>query len=306
MTIRVIAMNTDHMTRMINRIKGILIILVVMDHNEWFRLLWPKLFEPLTFHVLGFFLLSFTASKKTISLKFIADRVARYLVPFWWTLALSSVCYYSMTKSESSLNEMMLKYLMAALLGSAITVKNASGLYMMWFLPCLFGLTCLLALIDSLNTNLVRLFVWILAILCYFLMPNIVGHWISWIPFGIPVVAYIFIFGLTWRKILNFRIPKYAGPLSLLTFTFCYALLMHTNVHIEIGTLEIYSLRDPLMALLHLISVFTALFTIIWVSNMMNELKWIENIGISSLLIYLIHPFFYFIINSLFGISYLL
>lgn len=79
------------------RIKGILIVVVAADHNDWFRQLAPNLFEPLTFHVLGFFLLAFTFGTKEWSLSYISNRIARYMIPYWWALSATTLAFFLCT-----------------------------------------------------------------------------------------------------------------------------------------------------------------------------------------------------------------
>ena len=65
----------------IDNFKGLLIIIVVMDHNDLMRALAPDLFKPLTFHVLGILALSFILPLKAASLQFFRDRLIRYFSP---------------------------------------------------------------------------------------------------------------------------------------------------------------------------------------------------------------------------------
>jgi hypothetical protein len=289
----------EKLSHITSRLKGILIIFVVIDHNDWFRQLAPQVFGPMTFHVLGFFLLTFSFGDKPLNFQFFANRVARYLVPFWWSLAASSMGFAYLIQVGQNPEVRIENYFLAAIIGSASLVKSSSGLLMLWFLPCLFGLSCLLALSDSCTSQLARMSIWSLAIATHLGLPYLIDTWMSWVPFGLLIGAYIFVLGLIWRKFLRRRWPAYSGPLSLLIFISCYGLLVLNKVHIEIGTLEIRALRDPRLGLLHALSVFSAMLSLVWLAGCINALRWVESIGERSMLIYLLHPIFYLLLSKL-------
>lgn len=287
------------LSRVANRLKGLLILVVVLDHNDWFRQLAPQVFGPLTFHVLGFFLLAFSFSEKSLTLDFIASRMARYLVPFWWALALTSMATSLILKSDISVLMAIENFLVAAVVGSASLTKTSAGLYMLWFLPCLFGLTCLLAGADSWTRQQGPTTVYSLAFAAHLALPYVKGVWMSWIPFGLLIAAYVFFLGLVWRQCLGFRWTAFVGPLALACFMVGYGFLVVNKVHIELGTLELSALQNPGTWALHLLSVFSALLVLVWLADCFKPLGWIERIGEQSMLVYLIHPLSYLALTKL-------
>jgi hypothetical protein len=282
-----------------DRVKGILIVLVAVDHNDWFRQLAPRMFDPLTFHVLGFFLLAFSFGTKPWCGRFVADRLVRYLVPFWWALAAASLAFGLFFRGGSSLVDGVIHFLLAALIGGADLVKASSGLLMLWFLPCLFGLTCLLAFYDSLVTRRARQVGLGLALGAHVLLPVLVQPWMQWLPFGLAVAADVFVLGLIWRQLLQRRLPGYVGPLALIVCIACYGTLVLAKTHIEIGTLEIRAMTNPLILLLHDVTAISAMVTMIWVAENVAVTRWLDGIGKHSLLVYLMHPIFYVMLSML-------
>ena len=282
-----------------DRVKGILIVLVAVDHNDWFRQLAPRMFDPLTFHVLGFFLLAFSFGAKPWCGRFVADRLVRYLVPFWWALAAASLAFGLVFRGGSSLVGGVIHFLLAALVGGADLVKASSGLLMLWFLPCLFGLTCLLAFYDSLVTRRARHVALGLALGAHVLLPVLVLPWMQWLPFGLVVAADVFVLGLIWRQLLQRRLPGYVGPMALVVCIVCYGVLVQAKTHIEIGTLEIRAMGNPWILLLHDVTAFSAMVTMIWVAEHVAVTRWLDGVGKNSLLVYLMHPIFYVILTKL-------
>lgn len=287
-------------SRNADRIKAILIIIVVADHNDWLRNFSPSFFEPLTFHVLGFFLLSFSFSTKTWSSNFALDRIARYLIPFWWVLTASSLAFSFTYKVHGGIADFFLKWVLAALIGNAPFVKSSSGLMMLWFLPCLFGLTCLLAIFDSLKSNSARYLSISLAIVAHLAIPLMSSTSILCVPFGLAIAADIFVLGLIWRKILKLQLPKYWGPIALAFFIATYSTLVWVPVHLEIATLSLAGISNPSILLLQDIAGIAGVLSIVWLTSQPRQIQWLENIGKNSLLIYLFHPFIYVLIGKLF------
>jgi fucose 4-O-acetylase-like acetyltransferase len=290
------------LSRVAHRVKGLLILVVAIDHNDWFRQLAPQVFGPLTFHVIGFFLLAFSFTKNPLSLQFMVDRAARYLLPFWWALALSALAYGFVYKSGLSGQTLLENFLLAASIGSASLVKTSSGLFMLWFLPCLFGLTCLVAAHDAWQGRGARAVVWGLAIGAHMALPYLAGlggAWVPWVPFGLLVGAYVFVLGLVWRQLLLLHWPCTVGPVALCVFVIAYGLLVANGVPIEIGTFEISALRNPFISLLHGVSVYSAMLSLIWAVGYFKAEGWMANIGKNSLLVYLIHPVFYLLLSKL-------
>jgi hypothetical protein len=289
----------DKLSRVANRLKGLLIMVVVLDHNDWFRQLAPQVFGPLTFHVIGFFLLAFSFSEKSLSIDFIATRMARYLLPFWWALALTATASSWVLKTDVGGGAGLENFLSAAVVGSASLVKTSSGLYMLWFLPCLFGLNCLLAVSDAWSRKRGRTAVVSLAVAAHLALPFLKGAWMAWVPFGLLIAGYVLVLGLIWRQCLGRRWSAYSGPLALCVFIVCYGWLVVDKVHIELGTLELSALKNPGTWVLHLLGVYSALLTLVWVADLFKPLGWFERIGEQSILVYLIHPVVYLVLSKL-------
>ncbi len=278
-------------------IKGLLIIIVVADHNDWFRICAPNLFLPLTFHVLGFFFLSFSFPSIPFERNYIVDRVARYLVPFWISLITAAIAFNFFFSKDFIFSGLFYATLKAALLGNAPYVKSASGLLMLWFLPCLFCLTVVRAINDRFWSNQTRVFLitfWTLVHTTITLVPH---NTLFLAPFGFAIVLAIFVLCLAWRSLLNYPLPKCWGPAASLVFIASSTYLIFSRVHIEIATLDIPTIKTPLKMIIHDLSAISGMLALAWFAKILKFTRLIDVIGRQSLLIYLLHPIIYQVIG---------
>ncbi len=281
------------------RIKALLLLVVIADHNDWFRLLAPDLFRPLTFHVLGFILLACGFAREGLSKRFVADRAARYLVPFWWVLSGAAAVYYLLLHGHPDAAAAALAWAKAAAIGNAPQVKTASGLLMLWFLPCLFGLVCLLAAYQSLAPGLARRLALIGAIAAHLALPLLPSALLLQIPFGLAIAAELFILGLLWRRLLACALPRGWGLLAAAALVASYGWLVLTRTHLEIATFDLAGIEAPWLLLLQDAAGLAGVLSVVWLASVLPNWRWLDALGRRSLLVYLLHPAAYVVLVRL-------
>lgn len=283
----------SRISRDASSIRTLLILTVLADHNAFFRQAAPDLFEPLTFHVLGFLFFAFTFGKKTWNAEFIADRCARYLIPFWWAVTGASIAFYFMYQRHTDPLDSVVPWALAALIGNAPFVKPASGFLMLWFLPSLFGLTCLIAFYNSIQARWAKNLALILAILAHLFLPLLPRLTMLWLPFGLAIMANVFVLGLIWQRLLKVSLPGFWGPIVAIVFVASYGTLVAGPVHLEIATFEVVGANAPVTMILQDIAGMTGVLTIVWLAGLAPKFGWMDEVGRNSLWIYLIHPLIY-------------
>jgi len=276
-----------------NAVKGILVLIVVMDHNEWLRSVAPDLFKPLTFHVLGFFLLAFAIPPKGLSLDFIRDRVIRYMVPFWWMLAIYAALFAVLVGRHEAGLERWVAWLMAALIGNAPYVKASAGTLILWFLPALLGLNLFIAGFDSVSSRVGKSLAVGVAAAFHLAVPLISMAWLMRVPLGVGIVLHVFILGLVWRAMLSWRMAGWVWLLLGLSFLLSYGILAARSQNIEIATLDLVSPLKPGLFLLQDVAGVAGVAMVVLLACWAGGLKWLNALGQQSLLVYLIHPLLY-------------
>jgi fucose 4-O-acetylase-like acetyltransferase len=188
---------------------------------------------------------------------------------------------------------------LAAIIGNAPFVKSASGFLMLWFLPCLFGLSCLLAAFDSLVSRRMKSFAVGLAIAAHLVVPFLPPAPMLWLPFGLAIAMDVFLLGLVWRQLLKCRLPRHWGSMAAAIFVASYGALVSAPVHLEVATLELVGIGRPWLLFLQDISGMAGVLTVVWLVGLSGKLHWLEPIGRNSLLVYLIHPVAYILLGRL-------
>jgi fucose 4-O-acetylase-like acetyltransferase len=134
-------------SREIDAIKGLLIVLIAFGHNVYLGALWLPVNQFVyNFHVICFLLLPFVFPGQPLSGRFAVDRAVRYLVPHYAFFLLACAAYGLQFVPRDLVWVWIRDMSVASLVGSAWTVKAASGFRLYWFLPALLSLVCLRAL----------------------------------------------------------------------------------------------------------------------------------------------------------------
>lgn len=280
--------------------KGLLILVVVMDHNDLLRTLAPDLFRPLTFHVLGFLILPFQLPGKPISVKFLVDRLIRYLVPFWWVLALATILYSIVYRSGEALSVVAMDWIAAATIGSATLLKTASGFYYLWFMPCLAGLVVVLAVFNSLGRPWQHS-VTALAILIHTFITLFPESVANHLPFGLLIVMWVFPLGLVMRWAVNNGAVFRGRYLILAIFIASYGYLVWTRFTVEIMTMTFRPVWEPLPFFSQDLNALCGVLTAMWLAVKLGRFNFLNLCGKHSLMVYLLHPPIFFVGYKLSG-----
>ena len=277
-------------------IRGVLILIVMFDHNDIIRNVasvnaW---FLPMTFHVAGFLLLPFLARPKPLSWPMLRDHAVRYLVPF-----LFAVLAYSLVFEVAVARLPVAQWLgadaAALVFADPWSLHDATGFIMLWFLPALLSTVVLLALFNSVSG------MWRLALagagLAVHLGIGAVPINLRFlVPQGVLIALYILPMGLALRAAIPWlrdrRRPGWAlVPLAGLILLLCW--WRERGTEIEVATLVMPTLVQMLDVLANDASDLCFLFVLISLAPMLARMRPLVLLGQYSLVVYLVHPILY-------------
>lgn len=289
-----------------NWIKGILILLVIADHNNYFRLISEDVFRPFTVHVTGFFVLAFSGAfnSKTSLKQFAFERLVRYGWPF--------IIFYSFYALGSKLTGASsitpLSYSIGLLIGSFELVKQGCGGAFMWFLPALLGFSLVVKVLASASYRSLG-FILLVSFLFHVFIAYLPGIFKTYFPLGLGIAIYLIPIVVAFYFLQNIRYFQtlsasasgilFFGGTALLS----YIVLVNGRINIEVGALSAPPLeRYGLIAANFITNLCALIF--IWALALKAADKRginsaLSSVGAHSLSIYLLHPFFFVIAYAL-------
>lgn len=296
-------------------VKGIMVILVVIDHNEYLRKLGSLFFDPLYIHVAGFFVIAHISIVNGAErfLPFAKKRFVRYGVPFFVFYLCYSLVYVLTGKAGGLDSDWFFgNWLPGLLIGSFAAVDKGCGGAFMWFLPALIGFS-LLVKISTVSRSL-----FILAscgsLVVYTLPQGTLNSLVSNFPLGIGLGFYLFfVFELSRFLISVFPdgAEKYRLMISffmLLVSIICHVFLNQMIGVIELGALIVPGFGRPLawgVLMLGLIATYILIYQFAKIDFPVNKItRGIGCVGEASLLVYLTHQVFLHGIYKIIGFDF--
>jgi len=126
----------------VDRLKGILILLIVIGHNGLITSAYDDFRRMLyLFHVQSFFLLSACLSKGLPDRRKLVDKLLRYEIPYLAFLVLYAVVFTVVLRRGAGLRELPLGLVRCVVAPTEASLKSVAGVSMLWFLPALISFT---------------------------------------------------------------------------------------------------------------------------------------------------------------------
>lgn len=290
-------------------IRGVLIFLVIVDHNSFVTVFGYLFFKPLTLHVYGFFLISFfsVAGNNQKIYDFLINRFVRYLWPFFIFYSLYFLLYFISSGGYSLMQTFAAayNYFLGLVVGSFELVRNGCGGAFMWFLPALFGVSLISKVFFYYKKY--RMHFFIIFCIVYFITPFYLQKIGNLFPFGILLAMYILPLMIVSLFVLNylrvfFEKNRNASIFVLIAVQIIlYNILLLDGEQIEMGALLLPTLFSGfkffvLIASLCCFSIF------IYVASQMvgDRFGFLALLGKHSLGIYLFHQIFLHLFYRLF------
>ena len=280
------------LTECVDAFKGLLILVVIMDHNNEAHALFPNTFRPLTFHVLGFLLLPFVIGRTRLTREFVLDRLARYWVPQFWILTIAASLLWLLQRRSEGPEEAIRDYVLGLVVGSGPLVKQSSGFLAYWFLPTILGLVIMLAFYRSVGTK------WRNVMLVAFVGAHctLVAIWFPgyyWVPFGMTIVANVFVLGLLFASFTRSRFVYTIRWVIPVAFVLSYGWLVYTAAWLEVAVLEMAPITNLATFIAQDVAGVSGVLVTLLLAHRLRTNSMLASIGRHSLLIYLLHPLVY-------------
>ena len=172
----------------IDKIKGVLIVLIVVGHNFLITSAVPGLYRILyCFHVGGFFLLSACLSRHPSDGRKLADKSFRYYVPYALFLTLYSIVFSLMVAGWQNPADTLRDYVASLVAPTADSIKSASGVLMLWFLPSLICFT----VFDSLQRRLGPRAGIVITAVCHASIGCLPREWLAEVPWFMAAAGFM-------------------------------------------------------------------------------------------------------------------
>lgn len=285
---------TEHDSDGVDAVRGALLLLVMLGHDMFITVPFPRFFPVVNnVHVIGFLLLPFMFPSRPLTLRFVAERAVRYLVPYAVFAVLCAILYRAMYGSEQTIAAWFGSVVVAILHGGAATLKEATGFSLFWFLPALFSV----ALLRSLWISVSRTWRMVLGVL---LVGGHVtmGTWPDWLRLGLPMSFSIAIFvvplgwAVAWLYSRGSSHPSLLAIGSALTAATCGVIAFIMNSSSNIGGVSVWAWNHPSRLLLHDVLAAGFFLAVFSGRRWLAAVAFLRRLGHDSLSIYLTHALF--------------
>ena len=282
----------------IDAIKGILILAVLIGHNEACTMHAPWLRQLFYFfHTQCFLFLACALDSAPFSAALARDRAVRYLVPYCVFAALAAILSRSFASGSIAAVQDWRAFGIALLSGDEGLLRDAIGMRVFWFLPTLYSLVMLRAV--ALTSDMAGWLVMAASIAWMAVAYQLPAESYQAAPLGLPVALFFAASGLVARKIYQ----STAEPACLAVSQRILTPIVAAGIAALIVFIPLGSVNASQIATYYNAGLATfaagvlfplAMFaTLMQYSHRLACCGWLALAGRHSLAIYLIHMFVY-------------
>lgn len=236
----------------LNFLKGLLIILVIVDHNEFSRKLFPAFLLGMTFHVVGFMTIPFLkAPHRLFSVQF-ADYAFRLYFPF--LLVTCGMWLLVTVLGQAPFMERLGLLGIALYSGNADALKTATQMGLLWFLPSFISVVALRALIDN-CAPLPRALALVVLLGLHFVVGTVAKPLQDYLPLGLLPAIYIVPLAYLGAALHRYVFAPARVPLATAGAVLLFALVkgaqMAMGLENEVGFAAVADFHRPLAVLVN-------------------------------------------------------
>lgn len=273
-----------------NIVKGLLILLVIVDHNDFARSVIPGFLLGFSFHVLGFLTLPFLRPAHTIDRR-LGQYLFRLYHPFFViTTVLALVVFFI---SPVSATRQLSLWLLSLYSGNFSVLKESTHMSLLWYLPSFVTLVALRAVIEQAGPAGKRIILLGLVALHPFiglLAPRIQ----DFLPLGLLPVLYAMPLCYFAAYVHDRLFEHHSRVLGMLASATLYGavkyLQMRAHLPNELGAAEVADYTQPFALLVNDLEAVTGVWMIFQLGRFPLG-RFIEIAGKFSLQVYCFHAF---------------
>lgn len=282
----------------IDAIKGVLILAVLIGHNEACTAHAPWLRQLLYFfHTQCFLFLACALDSAPLSAAFVRDRAVRYLVPYGVFAALAAILSRSLASASLAPTQGWQAFGIALLSGDEGLLRDAIGMRVFWFLPALYSLVMLRAFAST--SGLAGWLVVAVSLSWVAVAGQVSTESYRSAPLGLPVAVFFAASGLAARALYR----NTQGPVGRAFLRAVLAPIMVVGIATLIVCVPLGSVNASQVATYYdagpptfaagLVFPLAMFATLMHYRDRLAGCSWLALVGRHSLTIYLVHMFVY-------------
>lgn len=295
LTLRKLNMKENQRDITIDSIKGVLILLIVLEHNLLLtsKYYWIRPFCD-SFALGCFFIITFVWKQKTMSFKELIDVKLKIYWPFIIFATVTSAINLFIIKDQALMVSITV-YLKAIFIASPDAIKNSTGFMYLWFIPSI----CLLYLIRNFENKYIKTILPI-SFLTFLLIGAIDSKILYKTPFSFHVILFVYFLGLMY-KILHPHLIENKLSVKIFcvtSFTACSVASYFVGWKLFLAGGIIPSILQPMHLLFYCFFILIAIPGLYHILSTLPSLvrNSISYFGVHSLIIYLVHPLIFYLL----------
>jgi fucose 4-O-acetylase-like acetyltransferase len=264
-------------------LKGLLIILVIIDHNEFSRSLFPGFLYGMTFHVLGFMAIPFLKAPPRVFTRDYAAYVFRLYYPFMLvTVGMALVVWTQIHTLPLALYS-----------GNAVLLKSVTQMGLLWFLPSFIAIVTLRAFSHQIGT-VAQWATLAVSMLAHPLIGTYASRIQDALPMGLLPALYMYplcvLVAFVHKRWLADMTITRALAATLAAFAMVKGVQMAMGLANEVGFAAVADYRQPLAMLVNDLEGISGTLFMFQVARISFS-KLVEQVGKFSMQVYLFHAF---------------
>lgn len=229
----------------LNALKGILILLVILDHNDFSRLLIAGFLYGFGFHVVGFMTVPFLKPAPALD-RGLASYAFRLYWPFFVLVSLTALAVLATTPVTAAAQLRL--WALSLYSGNSVALKDTTHMALLWFLPSFISMVAVRAAIEHAGAGGKACAITLLCV-AHLFVGQYAAQVQDYLPLGLLPALYVIPLGYlgVWlhRRLLA-RMPAMAAlPLALAVFAAVKYVQVRAHFYNEVGFAEVADWRQP-------------------------------------------------------------